>query len=111
MMRVGVLHGGLELEVDKLKAIPPSQKLQILENQSVESIPHYTGARTAPSHPFAATPVLSPTTSPLDSPVSSARSSPPPQTPEMNATPTSTARASKGGVEDIDVLKLDGEKL
>ncbi|KZV94644.1 delta 9-fatty acid desaturase protein [Exidia glandulosa HHB12029] len=34
MMRVGVLRGGLEVETDKVAAIPPSQRLKIVEHAS-----------------------------------------------------------------------------
>jgi len=105
MMRVGVLHGGLELEADKVQAVPPSQRLQIVEATSVDAVrPVFNPAATY-SH-FAATPALSPFGSPLDSPVSSARSSPPPQTPPtMAVTPTRTP--AKGSSEDVEELKLD----
>ena len=36
MMRVGVLHGGLEQESEK--AIPPSQKLRILRTSEIKGI-------------------------------------------------------------------------
>jgi hypothetical protein len=36
MMRVGVLRGGLELEAEK--AIPPSQRLEIIKGQTVAQL-------------------------------------------------------------------------
>ena len=38
MMRVGVLHGGLELESEKI--IPPSQRLQIVRGQALAELKH-----------------------------------------------------------------------
>ncbi|KAG8905501.1 hypothetical protein FRB99_008846 [Tulasnella sp. 403] len=113
MMRVGVLHGGLELEADKVKAIPPSQKLVIIDaadstNSPLPSTASYPTSYSTDRRHFAATPALSATSSPLDSPISSARSSPPPQTPEMLPR---AAVVSKGGNEDVDLLKLANEEL
>lgn len=118
-MRVGVLHGGLELEVEKL-AVPPSQRLEIVDhNSEMHSTPSHHASPAAHSysknHPFAPTPALSMSSSPLDSPVSSARSSPPPQTPELASTDVSgngLARrfgfpANKTGSDDVEELKLD----
>lgn len=36
MMRVGVLHGGLEVEADK--AVPPSQKLRIIRSSEMTAL-------------------------------------------------------------------------
>lgn len=41
MMRVGVLHGGLEQESEK--AIPPSQKLRILRANEIKEISAASG--------------------------------------------------------------------
>ena len=38
MMRVGVLHGGLELESEK--NTPPSQRLQIIRGQTLAELKH-----------------------------------------------------------------------
>jgi len=105
MMRVGVLHGGLELECEKPQAVPPSQRLQIISAH--QTYPTTTTYSSAAKRHFVDTPALSASSSPLDSPVSSARSSPPPQTPEMNATPVSGAVSAKGDALLEDVLKLD----
>jgi len=100
-MRVGVLHGGLELEADKEKATPPSQKLYVVQKYATPK-----PRPSKPRHHYAATPVLSPTTSPLDSPVSSARSSPPPQTP--GESPVFSSATLKGdGTEDVSVFGLE----
>jgi len=118
MMRVGVLRGGLELEADRLaaKAIPPSQKLQIVESQSSSSSSSFAPLSRTTSfldkRHFAATPALSPTHSPLDSPTSSARSSPPPRTPEL--VPAGSGSGSGSGTtmkekprEELDLFKLE----
>ena len=40
MMRVGVLRGGLEVEVDKAeRAIPPSQRLKVVRAQEMYMTP------------------------------------------------------------------------
>lgn len=40
MMRVGVLHGGLELESEK--AVPPSQKIRVVSHSELVNLPHGT---------------------------------------------------------------------
>ncbi|KAG9003547.1 hypothetical protein FRB94_003067 [Tulasnella sp. JGI-2019a] len=120
MMRVGVLHGGLELEADKLnlQAVPPSQRLQVIDRVDVLKHNGTSSASSTgytPRNHFAATPALSHTSSPLDSPVSSARSSPPPQTPETHAVDVSGNGLSrrlgypvdKNSSADVEELKLD----
>ena len=47
MMRVGILHGGLELEGER--AIPPSQKLRILRSNEMGS-PYASSAVSEPEH-------------------------------------------------------------
>ncbi|KAF8488071.1 hypothetical protein JB92DRAFT_3018269 [Gautieria morchelliformis] len=47
MMRVGILHGGLQLEVER--AIPPSQKLRILRANEMGS-PYASSAFSEPEH-------------------------------------------------------------
>ncbi|KAG8947466.1 hypothetical protein FRC00_009110 [Tulasnella sp. 408] len=110
MMRVGVLHGGLELEADKILAVPPSQRLQIVEAYSPDAIVHAPSSYGTTKSHFAATPALSASSSPLDSPVSSARSSPPPQTPPMLASPSRPAAVSGKSTDEIEVLKLDASE-
>lgn len=44
MMRVGVLHGGLELEAEK--AVPPSQKLRIVSHSELASLKSIKGTHT-----------------------------------------------------------------
>ena len=46
-MRVGILHGGLELEAER--AIPPSQQLRILRASEMGS-PYSSSAVSEPDH-------------------------------------------------------------
>ncbi|KAG8961516.1 hypothetical protein FRC00_012036 [Tulasnella sp. 408] len=107
MMRVGVLHGGFELEADKIRAIPPSQRLQIVETHSPGTITPTRSLHGVTNHHFAATPTLSVTSSPLDSPISSACSSPPPQTPPTLGTPSEPINVPGKDTSEIEALSLD----
>jgi stearoyl-CoA desaturase (delta-9 desaturase) len=108
MMRVGVLHGGLELESEKEKATPPSQKLVIVEpfpksTDANVAFPTASSSSALRQHRYAATPVLTPS----DSPVSSARSSPPPETPGSESPTLAPSGSLKAdGTDDVSMLGL-----